>query len=393
MAKETLRLGVIGVGNRGGQLAFLAHRPEEGVCVVAGADNDDRALDQCRQTFGPEVFVTKDYRQLLDRRDIGAVFITTPDYLHQTHAVAALQAGKDVYLEKPMAITIEGCLEILRAARDNKRKLYLGHNMRHMPFVCKMRELIDSGAIGLVKAVWCRHFCSYGGDVYFKDYHAERAKCTSLLVQKAVHDIDVMHWLSGGYSQRVNAMGALTLYDQITDRRHPEDKPDVTWRKENWPPLSQTGLNPVIDVEDLSMMLMKLDNGVLASYEQCHYTPDGWRNYMFIGTEGRIENFGEAPGHCVVRLWNRCSDYNPYGDEQYFMPPVQGTYGGADPRIIDEFLHYLREDKKITTSAVAAYYSVAAACAATESLRNDSLSMEVPKLPADLAETFLADVA
>ena len=145
--------------------------------------------------------MTDDYRQLLALKDIGAVFVTTPDYLHEEHAVAALKAGKAVYLEKPMAITIEGCDRILRTAYERKVKLYLGHNMRHMAVIRKMRELIRKGAIGEVKAGWCRHFVGYGGDAYFKDWHADRSKSTSLLLQKGAHDIDVLHWLCGGYTR------------------------------------------------------------------------------------------------------------------------------------------------------------------------------------------------
>lgn len=56
-----------------------------------------------------------------------------------------------------------------------------------------MKELIDAGAIGEVKTIWCRHFVGNGGDYYFKDWHAERKNTTSLLLQKGAHDIDVIH--------------------------------------------------------------------------------------------------------------------------------------------------------------------------------------------------------
>ena len=106
-------------------------------------------------------------------------------------------------------------------------------------------------------------------------------------------------------------MGNLTVYNQITDRHAPEERGNAGWSDANWPPLSQKGLNPIIDVEDLSMMLMELQSGVLCSYQQCHYTPDAGRNYTIIGTAGRIENFGDVPGEkTVVRLWNRRGD-NP----------------------------------------------------------------------------------
>ncbi len=391
MAKE-LRIGVIGAGGRG-SLAGFAHKPEEGVKLVAGADINDKVLEEFKKKYGDDAFVTKDYRELLSRADVDAVFVTSPDFLHEEHAIAALEAGKDVYLEKPMAITIEGCDRILETAYKNKRKLYLGHNMRHMDVIKKMKDLVDKGAIGEVKAGWCRHFVAYGGDAYFKDWHAERSKSTGLLLQKAAHDIDVLHWLCGGYSNRVNGMGGLTLYDRITDRHSPEERGDASFVMENWPPLSQKGLNPIIDVEDLSMMLMEFDNGVFASYMQCHYTPDAWRNYTIIGTEGRIENFGDAPGNCVVRLWNRRTNYNPYGDEQYYIPPVRGSHGGADPKIVDEFIRYIREGVKITTSAIAARNSVAAGVKATESIRNGGQPYDIPPLPKEIIDWFSKDVA
>jgi predicted dehydrogenase len=390
--KKEIRLGVIGAGGRGG-LAAHAHRPEAGIRIVAGADVQPAAREGFAARYGPDVFVTADYRDIVRRDDVDAVFITTPDYLHEEHAVAALRAGKAVYLEKPMAITIEGCDRILRTACDKKVKLYVGHNMRHMSFVIRMKELIASGVIGQVMAGWCRHFVAYGGDAYFKDWHAERSKSTSLLLQKGAHDIDVLHWLCGGYSRRVNAMGGLSLYARIADRHPPQERGDASWSADNWPPLSQKGLNPVIDVEDISMMLMQLDNGCFCSYEQCHYTPDAWRNYTVIGTQGRIENFGDSPGHCVVRVWNRRTDYNPYGDEQYYIPPVRGGHGGADPSIVAEFLRYVRSGGKVTTSPIAARNSVAAGVCAAESLRNGGIPVDVPSVEPELEAYFMGESA
>ncbi len=389
MSRE-LRIGVIGTGGRG-RLARFAHKPDEGVRVVAGADVRESALAEFRERFGADVFITLDYRRLLEQADVDAVFITTPDFLHEEHAVAALEAGKAVYLEKPMAITIEGCDRILETAFRNRSKLYLGHNVRHAAVFLKMKELVNSGAVGQVKVGWCRHFVAYGGDAYFKDWHAERRNTTGLLLQKGAHDIDALHALCGGYTKRVTAMGGLTLYNQITDRHDPSDPGDSTFRRENWPPLKQRQLNPVIDVEDVSMMLMELDNGVFCSYQQCHYTPDAWRNYTIIGTEGRLENFGDCPGEAVVRVFNQRYAYNPYGDRQYFIgKPLQHAegHGGADPRIVDEFVRFVREGAPITISPVAARYAVAAGYMATCSLRNGSIPMEIPPLRADIRAYF-----
>lgn len=390
-SKRELRIGVIGAGGRGG-LAGLAHRPDDGVRLVAGCDKDTKALERFQETYGADTLVTDDYRGVLDREDIEAVFVTTPDFLHEEHAVAAIRAGKHVYLEKPMAITIEGCDRILREAYEAKVKLYLGHNMRHFAIIRKMKDIIEAGMIGQVKAGWCRHFVSYGGDAYFKDWHAERDKSTGLLLQKGAHDIDVLHWLCGGYTQRVSAMGGLTVYDQIDDRHAPAERGDASFVAGNWPPLSQKGMHPKIEVEDISMVLMHLDNGVFASYQQCHFTPDGWRNYTIIGTEGRIENFNDA-GEGLVRLWNtRFDGFREEADVHFNIPPQEGTHGGGDPKIVDEFVRYIRDGGKMTTSPIAARYSVATGCTATESLRNGCNALDVPRCDPELAAHFEANV-
>lgn len=374
--ENKLKVGVIGAGGRG---CLSKAIPTNGLNaeIVALCDTNPDAFKQYEGCTSESVFTTSDHNALLARPDVEAVFVTVPDFLHEQYAIDALQAGKTVYLEKPMAITIEGCDRILKTAMECRQRLYLGHNMRHMFFVKKMKELADSGAIGEIKAAWCRHFISYGCDAYFKDWHADRRYSTGLLLQKAAHDIDVMHWICGGYTERVVGQGGLTLYDKITDRHSPDERGDASWHLENWPPLSQKQLNPVIDVEDVSHMLMRLDNGVLATYQQCHYTPDEGRNYTFIGTEGRIENYGEK-----VVLWNTRSYHKPEGDAQ-FTPDresLDGGHGGADPKIVNEFIEFALHGGKTTTSPVAARNSVAAGYLATQSIRNDSMAYDIPKL-------------
>jgi predicted dehydrogenase len=382
-----LRIGVIGCGGRG-RLARHAHQPDQGSRLVAGCDIRPEALKEFKDFCGQEAFVCKDYRELLGRSDLDAVFVTTPDYWHEEHALAALDSGRAVYCEKPLTITTAGCDRLLALAHRRKLKLFVGHNMRHMSFVQKMKELVEKGAIGTVKAGWCRHFVAYGGDAYFKDWHAERGKATSMLLQKGAHDIDVLHWLCDGFSTRVTGLGNLSVYNQITDRHDPAERGDASWHHTNWPPLSQKGMNPVIDVEDLSMIMMQLNTGALCSYQQCHYSPDGWRNYTIIGTEGRIENFGDNPGACVVRLWNRRCDYNPYGDEQFYIGPVTGGHGGADPSIVGEFVRFVRSGGAIKTCAIAARHSVAAGCAGAESLRRGGVPVDIPPVTPEVQAYF-----
>ena len=235
-----LRIGVIGAGGRGGLAGPRPQNRANGARIAAVCDIRTEVLQDCRAAYGEDILTT-DSSDVLLRQDLDAVFVCSPDYLHRSHAGAALEAGVAVYLEKPMGITIAECDEILRLAAHGQTKLYLGHNMRHMDFVVTMKKLITDGAIGEVQTAWCRHFVGHGGDFYFKDWHADRRLSTGMLLQKAAHDIDVLHWLCSGHSRRVHAMGALAVYGRVGNRlSEPEPRPRHSL--DHWPPLAQTGL-------------------------------------------------------------------------------------------------------------------------------------------------------
>jgi predicted dehydrogenase len=383
---SNLRFGVVGLGARS-RIAQYAHRPAEGSEIVAVADPAAEQRTAALAQY-PDATGYAAHTDLLDQK-LDGVFLTTPDDLHEGPAIDFLSAGVNVFVEKPLAITTAGCDRVLQAAYDSGARLYVGHNMRHMPVVLTMRELILNGAIGDVKAIWCRHFVGHGGDFYFKDWHADRSRTTGLLLQKGAHDIDVMHWLANGYTTRVNAMGALTLYGGIEDRM---DRSGQRFKdfvsEDNWPPLEQKGLAPVMDVEDISMVNLQLDNGVFMTYEQCHYTPDYWRNYTVIGTHGRLENFGDTAGG-VVKVWNsRRSGYREDADQVVEISGETDHHGGADPHLVAEFVRFVRDGGATLTSPVAARAAVAAGYAATQSLRSNGVPQDIPALDPALVEYF-----
>ncbi|MDN5725044.1 MAG: Gfo/Idh/MocA family oxidoreductase [Propionibacteriales bacterium] len=381
----TYNVGIVGFGARAGLWKHI-HHPQEGTAVTAICDIAERGRSDACQKL-PEALVTSDLNEFLGS-GLDAVLVTTSDDQHVQPVLAALGKGIPVFCEKPLAISIADCDAMLQASYENRTRLYVGHNMRHMPVVRQMREIVAAGRIGPVRAVWCRHFVGHGGDFYFKDWHADRSRSTSLLLQKGAHDIDVIHWLANGYTDRVQAMGELMIYGDIADRkdRSTERMPDW-FSTDNWPPGSLTGLNPVVDVEDISMMNMHLDNGVLASYQQCHFTPDYWRSYTVIGERGRIENFGDGPGDSIG-IWDRRHSGHADPDEVVEIGGGDGGHGGADPKLINEFLIFARDGGPTETSPVAARMSVAAGCMATDSIRGRGETLAVPPLSAEVLAWF-----
>ena len=389
-----LRIGLIGVGQRSALALEVARAtgPGSGARVVACADPSSQGQRTARELFGPEIAVQADHRSLLAAGGLDAVMVLTPDHLHIGPVIDALKAGVAVFAEKPLAITTADCDLILNTAQSTGTRLYVGHNLRHAPVIRAMRRLIDGGAIGRVRAVWCRHFVGRGGDYYFKDWHAERANTTGLLLQKGAHDLDVIHWLAGGSTRLVTALGQLSVYGEITDRRARDDSERVDdWFDDaNWPPGMLTGLNPVVDVEDLSMLTGRLDNGVLISYQECHFTPDYWRNYTVIGDHGRLENFGDLEG-AQIKVWNaRRSGYRRDADQVIDVPAGDGLHSGADAALIGEFLRFVAVGGPTETSPVAAREAVAAGYAATASLRSAGAPIQIDPLNPELVRYFAA---
>ncbi len=373
----SLRAGMIFRNRAPGQFEFVA------IC-----DRDPEMLRRFHEQLPDEKCRDySDYRDLLRDPDVNTVFIMVRDQYHEEMAVAALCAWKTVFLEKPMAITIEGCDNILRAAYESGSRLFLGHNMRYAPSIRKMKAVIDSGVIGEIQCVWVRHFINYGS-CYFRHFCAEQATCTGLLLQKGAHDIDVIHWLAGGYTTRVTGMGRLSVYNRTKNRLAPGEKPDrkISFTRECWPPLDVTGLAPHIDVEDHSMMLMQLDNGVQASYEQCMYAPDSERNYTFIGTHGRVENIGDF-GNCQIHVWtSRGSRSEP--DIVYNLRSGSEGHGGADYGLLNAFWQFAANGVTPDISPVAARNAVAAGWLAHFSMRHGNIPQDVPPLPDELLRYF-----
>ncbi len=152
-ANEKVRLALIGAGNRGNDVmkAFLANKEVE---FVAAADVDDRHASETaakmKEARGVEATAVKDYRELLDRKDIDAVVIATPDHWHALPTIHALQAGKDVYCEKPVAHNVAEGKAMIAAARKFDKILAIGTQQRSSENFQKAVEAVKSGKIGKV---------------------------------------------------------------------------------------------------------------------------------------------------------------------------------------------------------------------------------------------------
>ena len=153
---DAVRLGFIGVGNRGDQVlsSFLAH---DDANVVAIADLHQPYLDFAAKKVGSNPTLYHDYRKILDRKDVDAVVIATPDHWHALQMIHACQAGKDVYVEKPLSLCVGEGRAMVNAARHYKRVTQVGIQRRSSRVVQEMIEFLRSGGIGKITVARAFH--------------------------------------------------------------------------------------------------------------------------------------------------------------------------------------------------------------------------------------------
>ena len=155
---DTIQFGVIGPGgSRGGYRMGLgdarAAANHKGVKVIAACDVDAFHLDEAVKTFGPDCKGYKDFRDLLARKDIDAVVIGTPDHWHTYIAIAAMRAGKDVYCEKPLTLTIGEGKKLVKVWKETGRVFQVGSQQRSEKQFHQACELVRNGRIGKINRV------------------------------------------------------------------------------------------------------------------------------------------------------------------------------------------------------------------------------------------------
>ena len=161
-ANEKLRVAAIGTGGRG-QLLMRTANSIGGIEWVAIADVNEVRATEVKAKLAPSATIYSDYRKLLDDKSIDAVIIASPDHWHVPMLVAALEAGKDVYIEKPLTHTIEEGAVAIEAVKRSGRIVQVGYQQRSFPHIREARQRIQAGEIGqvtLVQAYWYQNYQS-----------------------------------------------------------------------------------------------------------------------------------------------------------------------------------------------------------------------------------------
>ena len=151
-ANDKIRIATIGHGGMGsGDTRYALSVP--GVELAAVCDIYDGRLTRVKELYGSQIFTTRDYREVLSRKDIDAVIVATPDHWHSAISIAAMEAGKDVYCEKPMVHAISEGEKVIAAQERTGQMFQVGSQYVTSLVYQKAKELVSGGAIGTLTMV------------------------------------------------------------------------------------------------------------------------------------------------------------------------------------------------------------------------------------------------
>ena len=270
MSKKPLNIGMIGYGFMGrthsnayakvNHFFDLEYQP---VLKAICARNGERAQAFADQ-WGYESVET-DWRKLIERGDIDAVDICTPNNLHHEIAIAAAKAGKMILCEKPLAMDVEQGEEMCKAVEEAGVANTVWYNYRRVPAVTLAKQLIDEGKLGKIfhyRAVFLQDWTiseelPQGGEALWRlDAAAAGSGVTGDLL---AHCIDTALWLNGGISD-VSAMTETFIKERVH---------------------SATGEKQKVEIDDACAFLAKFDNGSLATFESTRYARGHKALYTF----------------------------------------------------------------------------------------------------------------
>ena len=312
MSKK-IRVGLIGTGGIGRRQCQTLAGIED-VEIVAGADPSEEALELFREQYEPR-HTFSDYKELIGLDEIDAVTVCTPNFFHAEPTIAALEAGKDVMVEKPMAMNAEEARAMVDAAKKAGRKLVIGFQWRLGPEAQVLKRYVDSGEIGAplfarVQALRRRGIPNWGV------FGRKDLQGGGPLIDIGVHLMEFAHYLMG----RPKAVGA-----NACTFTYLGDKPsDVESQWPGWDYETYT-------VEDLAVGFIRFENGACMSVESSFAA-------HIEGTTMNVQVMGDKGG-CTF------SPTKVFKDEAGTMVNVEPAfvtgYNGFD-RKMEDWIAYLR---------------------------------------------------
>jgi predicted dehydrogenase len=378
-----IKIAILGAGSRGWNFSRLIKEVGHMGVVVAVAEPREQSRNDFAKLYQiPPERVFKSWQDFAASPKLcDAVVISTMDREHAGPAIACLEKGYHLLLEKPLAVNLEDCQAIEAAQRKSGSMVTVCHSLRYNKGFAKVKSLVDSGRIGKLISVDQLEQVGYFhyAHSYVRGNWANEAKSSSMLLAKSCHDIDYISYLVGKPCVKVSSFGSLTHFKKENAPAGSTERCSggcaverscafsavrlyVEGDMATWLPTPVQGLPPAEarearlesiktgpygvcvyhadnDVVDHQVVLLEYEGGATVTFSMMAFTPKIARRIRVHGTEGQLEfeEGGQAPGDRIV-----ITTFADNNVENIHVVPEPGSHGGGDNRVVFTWLEAIR---------------------------------------------------
>lgn len=394
MAKKVSAI-LIGAGQRGAQVygEYALSHPKDIAFIAVAEPDDARRAEFCLQHGILTQNAEHDWHALLERPKFAdCVFVCTQDNQHILPAIAALEKGYHVVLEKPVSRDSEELKRLLETARRTKRLVTVCHVLRYTPFFSKIREILDSGVIGSVQSIQQIENVAYWHQAhsYVRGNWRRADESSPMILAKCCHDMDILIWLTGKRARYVSSYGNNYLFraekapagaaqrcmDCAVRAGCPYDavryylesgRTSVRAGRVHWPinvldphptpenieqalrtgPYGRCVYHCDNDVVDHQVVNIELDGGTTINFTMSAFTERCYRTIKVMGTHGCVEGNMDL-SHLV---WHDFFGHSEEMDLNVTDGSMAG-HGGGDAVMVKQFVELLasgRDDEMLSS--------------------------------------------
>ena len=296
-SSKNVKIGLIGVGGRlrGVIRRVLAADTEKRISVSAAFDPSAGSHASLRETLGHDYRIAESEEALVNDPEIDWVFVGSWNSNHAQHAIMALDAGKNVFCEKPLATSLEDCLAIREAVKRSGKTFSFGLVLRYSNHYQQIVERLRSGAIGRVVSFEFNETLSFNhGGYIFGNWRRFRENAGTHLLEKCCHDLDLANWIINSLPVKAASFGGRDFFTPANaghiDRIGPNKEGTAAYNL--WP--DPTGVDPFgreggeADIFDNQVAILQYANGVRGTFHTNCNTAIFERRFYICGTEGTL---------------------------------------------------------------------------------------------------------
>ena len=334
-------IAVLGTGQRALSLTTKLCLCSRGNVKFVLYDEVPAALEKSKAVLATWSGKNKDEFETADsvaaavsRPDVHWVMVTSKNYLHREYCIAALEAGKHVFCEKPLATTVDDCLAIKEAAVKAGKLFMTGFVLRYSPFYNKMRNLVQEGFLGKIVSMEANEMlASDHGGYIFRNWRRFKDQNGPHILEKCAHDIDLMNWMTGSIVTKVSAFGGTDIFipenKAAADKLQEESSSVYAPMYRGWS--AYEDIDPFTcdkTIEDNVVAVLQYRNGVRATFQTncCSAIPQ--RQLKIFGIEGTLDG-DSMQGRFVAKRMSR-------GGKEIQVQEKGDAHGGGDQFLVIE---------------------------------------------------------